>query len=142
MSDRDRTHLDAIVEQLEKDITDIDVHDSIDLAAAERTQQRDTLYVLPGDISGGDNENDDGGVLQRLAVSVLVLIAVVNRRTRGAGAVYDVGRRERQVRRALVGFTPDGMADPLSYGRGALVGFFDGVAWWQTELNTAEWAGQ
>lgn len=133
------SYLDAIMGRLRERIDDIDVRDSIDLAAAERAHQRDTLYVVPGDVAGGANEDNDGGATQRLGLSVLVLIALTNRRARGSGARRDLATREDDVILALVGWTPDGLADPLTYGRGALLGFYDGAAWWQTEFHTARW---
>ena len=133
------SYIDAIMGRLSDHIDAIDVRDSIDLAAAERAHQRDTLYVVPGAVDGGVNEDGDGGATQRLGLSVLVLIALTNRRARGSGARRDLASMEDSVILALAGWTPAGLADPLSYGRGALLGFYDGAAWWKTEFNTARW---
>lgn len=142
MNEAALSYIDDTVDRLRVQVDDIDVQDSIDLAAAERSQQRDTLYVIPGDVVGGPNEDNDGGVIQQLAVSIICLIAVTNRRQRGSGARDELVRREGQLKLALVGWTPAGMQDPLRYGRGSLVGFFAGTAWWQTEFHTALWINQ
>lgn len=131
--------IEDIVARLDEEISDIGVEASINLDATERSQKRDTLSVVPGDKTGGSNEENDGGVTQRLAVSFLCVIALTNRRTRGEAALIEIVRRESQVIAALVGWTPAGMADPISYGRGALIGWFEGTAWWQSEFHTAQW---
>ena len=117
----------------------VDVKEAADLAAAQADQRRDTIYVMYNAEQGGENLLSQG-VQQPLTTTMAVVIAVTNRRDRrGAGGMTELETLRKQVRGALLGWTPPAQAGPVTYQRGRLLQLVEATVWWIDEFTTGGW---
>lgn len=101
-------------------------------------------YVIPLGESSADNQvAGSHAVMQRVEHVFGVLIATRNATDgRGQAGVDDLDALKAEVRSALLGWQSDDALDPILFGGGQLVGFFDGFVWWQEEFATAYYLRQ
>lgn len=92
-------------------------------------------YVLPLHEAAGANQLDCA-VMQMVSVSFGIAYAVANvADAKGKAALTALEQVRQAGRDKLLGWAPEG-ADPLEYGGGALLGFKNGVVWWQDIYTT------
>ena len=117
----------------------VDVREAADLAAAQADQRRDTIYVMYNAEQAGENLLSQG-VQQPLTTTMAVVIAVTNRRDRrGAGGLTELEILRKQVRDALLGWSPTPQDSPVTYQRGRLLQLVDATVWWIDEFTTGSW---
>ena len=99
-------------------------------------------YVIPVRIRG-DAQRLVGATNQRLTVRFAVVIATGHAgETSGETASRTAEEVERDVRAALIGWTPDGFDDAVVYRGGSLSAIEGGRAWWTAEFETQEFLFQ
>ena len=128
--------LAPILERLKAELTGFrSIAGAADLAAVE-APPTPAVYVLPLRESADDSDEVDA-FDQPVARSVLVVIALSNRRdAAGAAAMVDLAGARRQIRTALVGWSPDEEEDmPLHFAGGNLIRFEDALLWWGDEFT-------
>ena len=105
-----------------------------DFAAAAETTPPATpaAYVLPLQESASSNALSCA-VAQTVTASFGIALALTNvADAKGEAALADLKTVREAVGPALLGWTPDGETyAPLEFAGGALLGFKNGVLWWQ-----------
>ena len=100
-------------------------------AAEARPTALPAAYVLPLQEQPGANELACA-VAQMVTASFGIALAITNvADAKGGGALLDIDALRKSVRQGLLGWTPDGAQFPMEFGGGALLGFKNGVLWWQ-----------
>lgn len=100
-------------------------------AAASRPLAIPAAYVLPLDEQSRPSEVD-GFVLQEVRAAFGVALAVANvADAKGEAAVVSLDPLRQSVRATLLGWEPAAGCLPFEFGGGSLLGFRDGVLWWQ-----------
>ena len=112
-----------------------------DLAAAQADQQCDTAYVMYlAETPGPNRLGERAQVMQRVVVTVAVILALTNRRDRrGEAGVAEAERVRAAVRARLLGWQPAGATDPVTYAGGRFLFLGDRTIWWQDDYQTAIW---
>lgn len=94
------------------------------------------VYVLPLNKGAEKNKADDF-VLQWVKPAFGIAIALSNVSDRkGEAALIDVESACKEVEKVLLGWVPRSDCKPMEYGGGALLGFRNGVLWWQEIYGT------
>ena len=120
-------------------IAAVDVRGAADLAGAEDSHQRDTIYVMYAAADAEANRRSQG-VLQRVPTEIAVVLAARNRRDgRGQHLVTELESLRDQVRGVLLGWMPPGADGPVVYRRGQLMRLTDAAVWWQETYQAAVW---
>ncbi len=128
--------LDAVRTQLAAELPGVDVEDALEMAQAllrQRESKRNTLYVLPDQEDPATNRMRDGSVLQTMTARVMVVIA---QRIRARGEEDNLEALKQSVHRALLGYTPAGYKESLSYAGGNLINLDDGTVWYGQRYET------
>ena len=101
-------------------------------AAESRPKALPAAYVLPLHERTLGDEEIGCGVTQVVEATFGVAIAVANvSDAKGGAAVVGLDAIRLAVRKALLGWAPDGCEDGFEYAGGALLGFAGNVLWWQ-----------
>ena len=109
------------------------VSDAADFETAAGTKPMavPAAYVLPLQEHPGANELGCA-VAQMVTAAFGIALAITNvADAKGGRALLDLGALRKQVRLALLGWVPDEAQFPMEFGGGALLGFKNGVLWWQ-----------
>lgn len=126
--------IEALIERLEAISLLKLVAGAVDFAAAAEAAPPATpaAYVLPLQEAASANQLSCA-VAQTVTASFGIALAVSNvADAKGVAALADLKPVRRAVGPALLGWTPDGETySPLEYAGGALLGFKNGVLWWQ-----------
>ncbi|MYH70831.1 MAG: hypothetical protein F4147_12435 [Gammaproteobacteria bacterium] len=128
--------LNDVLNRLRSKVKDVDVEDALEMAQAlqrQRESKRNTLYVVPDAEAPGPNRMRDGSTNQTVTEQVMVVMA---QRLRPRGEDDDLEALKRAVHAALLGFTPDGYKEPLSYAGGNLINLDDGAVWYGLRYET------
>ncbi len=119
---------------------------AMELAAALKAPSVATpaAFVVPLADRPAADEAFTGGVLQRVNTTVTVVLALDSKRdATGAAAGDALQQLRRQVRGALLGWTPEGATAPITAGPGALIDFDNGRLWWGDEYHIEQyWSSQ
>lgn len=79
-----------------------------------------------------------GRIIQRTAATIGIVLVTQNlSQGNNAAAINDVEELRKYCRRKLVGFLPDGMADPLEHVAGELQQVIGGTVWFEDAYSTA-----
>lgn len=106
-------------------------------AAESRPRILPAAYVLPLQEGAGSNALSAGGVAQLIAASYGVALAVANvSDATGRAALLDLKTVRDALSPALLGWTPGDDLAPFEFGGGSLLGFHNGVLWWQDVYST------
>ena len=109
----------------------IDGAAAFEAAAEAKPSAVPAAFVLPLQEQAGANELGCA-VAQLVTVSFGIALAITNRAdAKGCNALLDIGALRKSVRQALLGWVPEGAQFPMEFGGGALLGFKNGVLWWQ-----------
>ena len=111
---------------------------SVDYESAAATAPRvmPAAFVLPLREVPKENALGDA-VAQMVTASYTVALAVSNKADAGGrAAMVDLTAVRREVRKQLLGWVPEDGATPYEYAGGALLGFKNGVLWWQDVFAT------
>ena len=123
----------------------VDVKGAAALAAAladHSAIKRDTVYVLYA-AEDADGNIMATGVRQRCVIGVTVALAVTNRRDkRGEAGVEEVEALHGRVRGALLGWTPEGTTEPVTYRKGRLLNFTEGAQIWADDYEAVGWISE
>lgn len=134
--------LQPVIDRLRAQTTLRSVQGAVELAAALEASALATpaAYVVPmGDRPQAD-EGMTGGALQLVVSTLAIVLVVDNRRdATGAAAAADLEQLRVQVRRALLGWAPEGMDAPITAGRGQLIDLIDGRVWWGDEYHIEQY---
>ena len=104
---------------------------AFEVAAAAKPTAVPAAYVLPLQEHPGANELACA-VAQLVTASFGIALATTNvADAKGCNALIDIGALRKSVRQALLGWVPAGAQFPMEFGGGALLGFKNGVLWWQ-----------
>lgn len=104
---------------------------AFETAAATKPKALPAAYVLPLQEHAAANELACA-VAQMVTASFGIALAITNFADgKGCKALLDIEALRKQVRPALLGWLPDGAQLPMEFGGGALLGFKNGVLWWQ-----------
>jgi hypothetical protein len=97
------------------------------------------LYLIPMDESAGSMDFA-GDTLQRVEAGFAVVLVVSNKSdATGGAAVDDVEPLREAVKLALHGWSPGDLFERISFTRGALLSFDDGLVFWMDEFTTSYW---
>ncbi len=130
--------LDQVIERLKQADPGIDVKGAADLAGAQSDRVRDATFVFRSDEQASPNALINGA-RQLVTVGIGVVFALSNRRdSRGQAAANKIDRVRELTREALLGWEPDDADAMITYRRGRLLDFQDGVIWWQDDYETAQ----
>ena len=98
--------------------------------------------VAPVDLTAEASRGGRAGAMQRLSATLAVLTMVAAPDDPGgakAGARNELGRHVAASRRLLIGWTPDGAAEPLAYVSGRLIDIEDGRVAWEDRYRASGW---
>jgi hypothetical protein len=105
-------------------------------AAETRPPALPAAYVLPLSESAGPNALG-GAVAQQVSAETGIALALANvADPKGRAALADLAALRAAVRDALLGWVPEAGCSPLEFAGGGLLGFKDGVLWWQDVYAT------
>jgi hypothetical protein len=136
--------LEPIIERLESQLQDWkQFGGAADLESAQKGKAQITPagFVLLANDQPRPPEGSTQRVIQRVITQFGVLIAVrdYKRADRGAGQAEELRQRVREVRSTLIGWRhPDCNTSTRLGGRCRLLGFREGVLWWQ-DIYSAEY---
>ncbi len=101
-------------------------------AAESKPAALPAAYVLPLQEDPSANELGDIGVMQLVRATFGIAYAVANVADgKGRAASIDLQALRRLGMAKLLGWVPADECSPLGYGGGAVLGFKNGVLWWQ-----------
>ena len=104
---------------------------AFEVAAAAKPAAVPAAYVLPLQEHPGTHELACA-VAQLVTASFGIALAITNvADAKGCAALLDIGELRKSVRQVLLGWVPAGAQFPMEFGGGALLGFKNGVLWWQ-----------
>lgn len=108
-------------------------------AATEALAASPAAFVLEEDTAARENQVVTE-VHQRLDVTLGVYLAVKNAKdSRGESGQGDLETLRIATRDALLGWTPGGDVEPLTYAGGRLFSFQPGLIWWRESFRTAHY---
>ncbi len=103
----------------------------------DRPVQTPAVYVYVSGENSGQNERI-GGLLQRTEALISVLYVTTNlSQQNNAAATGDIEALKKYGRRKLLGFKPDGAADPLTHVEGEIQQALSGTVWFEDVFATA-----
>jgi len=93
------------------------------------------IFIFPGEELSEENERATGPILQNTSYQFKLVIVTRNLADRRGGkAAGDVWELKEDAKRRLVGWTPEGMEEPLENGGGRVTGFVDGDVYWEHDF--------
>lgn len=111
------------------------------LAAIEKRRSRTpAAFVMVAEEVSAANERVNGPVLQRLETDVAVVLVLENLGDpRGGGAAQDIEALKGFVRQKLIGFQPDGVAEPMEHVSGELLKVRGGAVWAEERFSAVRY---
>lgn len=114
------------------------VDGALELAAALKAPSVATpaAFVVPMADRPGADAAFSGSVLQAVETTLSIVLVLDNKRdSTGSAANDELERLRGEIRKALLGWAPDGVDSPLTAGRGQLIDLDNGRVWWGDEFR-------